>query len=133
MTTRPSATQVFALLAGGALTACAYTYLFALWGIADKPLVRLFASSEGGFFLASLFSLCLFSLLVAALLTFVLSQLCGRYFNVAVTIFGIAFTISWFVLALIRGVPVMPASSSLVSFIALFAICTFLAPRARHA
>ena len=133
MTNRPSAIQTLALAVVGALSACVYVRLLALWGIADRPFVRLAGGTEGGFFLASLSSLCLFSFLVAAVLVFFLSRLCGRYFNIAAVILCVAFTVSWLVLAITGDTAAAPDSTSLVSFVALFAVSALFARRVRHA
>ncbi len=121
MANRPSLVQALFLAAGGAVSALAYVYMFTLWGIVDRPLVSLGAGSEGGFFIASLFSLCLFSLLAAAVFASVLRLLCGSYLNAAATIFGAVFIASWLGAAIAVSVP--PSVASLVSFVAFFGCC----------
>jgi len=126
MANRPSAIQTLTLVVVGALSAYAYVRLLVLWGVADRSFVRLAGSTEGGFFLTSFFSLCLFSFLVATVLVFLLSRLCGRYFNIAAAVLVVAFVVSWLVLAVIGGTS---DSISLVSFVTLFAVSAFFVRR----
>jgi len=133
MPNRPSLIQTLALAIAGVLSAYVYIRLFEFWGVADRPFVRLAGGAEGGFFLASLFSLCLFSFLVAAILIFFLSRVCGSYFNFAAVTLCAAFTVCWLVLAVTGGTAVVPGLVPLLSFVALFALSALFARRVRHA
>ena len=127
MMQRPSKIQAFLIVLGGMLGAYVWVRFFTLWAIYDTPLLRLAAGSEGGFFLVSLFSLCLFSFLTAALFIAVLYAFYRHCFKVAAIIFGLAFFLSFAVSALIGG-----DTTSLISlsplwwFIAFFIVCAFV-------